>query len=209
MNAVLAKAMFAARAVRAGEHTRACAPPVPTIPVLEPKTVLLQPPKSLDDNEVFLLRRENAMLKAKVSALNAMRPKLPRSQHLRAQAIIRYVAIEYNIFPEDIIGTSRNACFAMPRHIAVYFVRNMTTLGWMRMGKVFGDRNHSSVIHAYRKIQRLRSEDSEFHLEIKELESKFQHDVDAAPSARTSSSEPALATTSSPSGAGSLISEGA
>ncbi len=69
-----------------------------------------------------------------------------------ANSIIDIVCDEFSISVKDIIGSSRLKKYAEPRHLAQYLIRELTGLTFPKIAEIFGGRNHSSVLHACRKI---------------------------------------------------------
>lgn len=81
-----------------------------------------------------------------------------------------YTAVfkKYGIKKEDIVGQKRNKEIAHARHVAIYLVREITEMSQDNIGKVFGGRDHSTIISSCNKITKMLS-DPIFDLEIKEL----------------------------------------
>lgn len=71
------------------------------------------------------------------------------------QAVCEYFEIKVN----DIVGTCRMKKFAFPRHVAQYLCREMAGLSLPEIGARFGGKDHSTVLHACRKIERLLQTD--------------------------------------------------
>lgn len=76
--------------------------------------------------------------------------------------ILDVVSRFYRIPVEDIRGTSRKAPIAMARHVAVYLTREVTGNSWKHIGHQFGDRDHTSMMHAYEKISKMADVDKDF-----------------------------------------------
>lgn len=217
MNAILGRAIYAARVVTGDSRVRTF-PPKVTAPIKEPIQVLHDSTNrsvSVDVDEVLL--RDNARLKAEIKKLKF---ELTRIKKLYGEPLIafdvktprpimimRVVANRYHVSLAEMIGASRRANFVAPRHVSIYLIKHLTLLSFPQIGRAF-HRDHTSILHGYRKISEQRKIDPELDAELTEIESLFQHDVDADPSARTSSSEPAAASPT-PAPAGSLIQEGA
>jgi len=51
----------------------------------------------------------------------------------------------------------------MPRQVAMYLCKNLTTASLPEIGKSFGGKHHSTVIHSIRKVDELRERDSSFN----------------------------------------------
>ena len=67
--------------------------------------------------------------------------------------IIQQVANYYQIKLEDIKGKSREQKFAIPRQVAMFILREDSKINLNSIGKLFGGRDHSTVLHAIRRIQ--------------------------------------------------------
>lgn len=66
--------------------------------------------------------------------------------------IIETVGKHYKIAIEEIKGPSRKAPIVQARHVAVYIAREVTRDSWKHLGGLFGDRDHTSMMHGYQKI---------------------------------------------------------
>jgi chromosomal replication initiator protein len=77
------------------------------------------------------------------------------------EEIQRRVAEHYNIRLSDLIGPKRVRQIARPRQIAMYLAKQMTTRSLPEIGRRFGGRDHTTVMHGVRKIEDLRGKDSQ------------------------------------------------
>lgn len=75
--------------------------------------------------------------------------------------IQRAVASAYSIGRADILGPRRWPHIIRPRQIAMYLAQTLTTASLPQIGRRFGLRDHTTVLHAVRKIGRLIAEDAE------------------------------------------------
>jgi len=74
----------------------------------------------------------------------------------------KLVANYYNVTVSDLKGTRRHRAIALPRMVAMYLVRSHTPCSFPEIGKRFGNRDHSTVISAVKKITRLnKTQDSQ------------------------------------------------
>ena len=80
--------------------------------------------------------------------------------------ILEAVSKHYGIPSPDIKGTSRKAPIALARHVAVYMTRRITGDSWNHIGSLFGDRDHTSMMHGYQKIDELMQKDKDFRATI-------------------------------------------
>ena len=71
-----------------------------------------------------------------------------KSHAVTDRIIIQTVADYYGIAVDDLIGPSRRRDLAVPRQIAMYLTREMTTMSLPKIGMAFGNRDHTTVIHS-------------------------------------------------------------
>lgn len=83
--------------------------------------------------------------------------------------IVDVVAKHYKIPFDDIRGQSRKAPIAHARHVAVYITREITGDSWKHIGNQFGDRDHTSMMHAYQKISEMMARDKDLNSIVKML----------------------------------------
>ena len=74
--------------------------------------------------------------------------------------IQKQVADYFGIKTEDLKSKRRNRSIAFPRQIAMYLCREMTDNSLPKIGKQFGDRDHTTVLHAYEKIVHEKDKDA-------------------------------------------------
>lgn len=79
------------------------------------------------------------------------------------------VAKTFRISTDDINSKKRTRAIAYPRQIAMYITRELTDLSLPRIGEEFGGRDHSTVIHAYNKIESDMEEDTSFKIKVNNL----------------------------------------
>ena len=77
------------------------------------------------------------------------------------EEIQRKVADHYNIRLSDMIGPKRLRTIARPRQIAMYLAKHMTTRSLPEIGRRFGGRDHTTILHGVRKVEELRGTDSQ------------------------------------------------
>jgi len=76
--------------------------------------------------------------------------------------IQKFVADHYNLHPADLKARNNSKSIALPRQIAMYLSKSLTNASLPDIGKSFGGKHHSTVIHSIRKIEALRRSDPEF-----------------------------------------------
>lgn len=80
---------------------------------------------------------------------------------ITVRAIQDATCAHYGLSHQDLVSDKRARRYARPRQVAMYLARNLTSRSLPVVGRCFGDRDHSTVIHAERVIDSLRREDPE------------------------------------------------
>jgi chromosomal replication initiator protein len=83
--------------------------------------------------------------------------------------IVDTVSKHFKISTDEIKGTSRKAPIVHARHVAVYITREITGDSWKHIGGLFGDRDHTSMMHGYQKIQEIMQYDRDLRATVKML----------------------------------------
>ena len=91
------------------------------------------------------------------------------SRKITAQLIIEVVARHYSLDPEDLTGKKRSREIAVPRQVAMYICREMTSMSTTNIGKAFGDRDHTTVMHGCDKIAEAIGADFAFKKRVEEI----------------------------------------
>ena len=80
---------------------------------------------------------------------------------ITVEAIQRQVSDHYNIRLSDLIGPKRVRTFARPRQVAMYLSKQLTSRSLPEIGRRFGGRDHTTVMHGVRRIEELKAQDSQ------------------------------------------------
>ena len=80
---------------------------------------------------------------------------------ITVEEIQRKVSDHFNIRLSDLIGPKRVRTFARPRQIAMYLSKQLTSRSLPEIGRRFGGRDHTTVMHGVRKIEELMQQDSQ------------------------------------------------
>lgn len=96
------------------------------------------------------------------------------SENITIEKIIGYIGKYYSLQYDDLIGKKRPKNIALPRQIAMYLCRKMTDSSLPKIGLSFGGRDHTTVIHAYEKIEKMRKEDRSFDNLIEQFQNKIR-----------------------------------
>jgi chromosomal replication initiator protein len=83
--------------------------------------------------------------------------------------IQRAVSTHFEVKQIDLISERRAVAIARPRQIAMYLAKRLTTRSLPEIGRKFGNRDHSTVIHAVRRIEELRGKDVEIDGAVRAL----------------------------------------
>ena len=83
--------------------------------------------------------------------------------------IVDAVGKHYRIPSDEIRGVSRKAPIVHARHVAVFITREITGDSWKHIGGLFGDRDHTSMMHGYTKISEMMHQDKDLRASIKML----------------------------------------
>ena len=82
-----------------------------------------------------------------------------------------FAAIErkYKVSKDDLIGKKRNKEITIPRHMAIYLIREITEMPTKKIGQIFGGKDHSTIISSCNKIKDLMISDPLMSIDIEEL----------------------------------------
>ncbi len=107
--------------------------------------------------------------------VDAILPEEPPSElPLDIETIKAEVARRYEVTVEQLEGERRDKRIAQARHVAIYLSRELTNSSFPTIGRAFGQRDHTTVMHAYRKVMELLKEAPLFRSEIEELKESLQ-----------------------------------
>lgn len=95
--------------------------------------------------------------------------KSAESKRVRIEDIQRIVARQFNVSKNDLLSNRRTRVIVRPRQIAMYLAKVMTPRSLPEIGRRFGGRDHTTVLHAVRKIESLTGEDQKLAHEIELL----------------------------------------
>lgn len=122
-----------------------------------------------------MLRKVRAFATLKKAALTRMDlENIARTGGTRPTAghreILEEVARHYALPPEEMLGTGRRPQLVLARQIAMYLCRRRLGLSYPELGRVFGGRDHSTVIHAIKKIRKMLVSNKDVQLLVTRLE---------------------------------------
>lgn len=101
-----------------------------------------------------------------------IRPSEPK--RIKIEDIQRIVARQYNVSRSDLLSSRRTANVVRPRQVAMYLAKTLTLRSLPEIGRRFGGRDHTTVLHAVRKIEGLVSKDTSLSDEVESLKRQLQ-----------------------------------
>jgi chromosomal replication initiator protein len=88
---------------------------------------------------------------------------------ITSSVIMEVTATFFGVTMDDLCGTSREKVFVTARQMAMYLCRELTDLSLPKIGQQFGNRDHTTVMHADRKIRTLMAQDRAVYNQVAEL----------------------------------------
>jgi chromosomal replication initiator protein len=88
---------------------------------------------------------------------------------ISVEEIQRRVSEHYNIRMSDMIGPKRVRNFARPRQVAMYLCKQLTSRSLPEIGRRFGGRDHTTVMHGVKRIEELKTSDGQIAEDIEML----------------------------------------
>jgi chromosomal replication initiator protein len=105
------------------------------------------------------------VVQAALASLQPTEPRLPPTPDLIMDTVCRYFEIDR----EALLGKSREKRYAYPRQIAMYLMRELAHRSLVEIGTALGGRDHSTVHHGWRKMERSLAVDPETKRDIGSL----------------------------------------
>ncbi|HEY2175952.1 MAG TPA: chromosomal replication initiator protein DnaA, partial [Mycobacteriales bacterium] len=101
---------------------------------------------------------------------------IPESEQpeINAAAIMAITAEYFSVSIEELCGASRSRVLVTARQIAMYLCRELTDLSLPKIGQTFGGRDHTTVMHAERKIRSLMAERRSIFNQVTELTNRIK-----------------------------------
>jgi chromosomal replication initiator protein len=93
---------------------------------------------------------------------------------ITAGAIIAQTSAYFGLSIDDLCGSSRSRLLVTARQIAMYLCRELTELSLPKIGQQFGGRDHTTVMHADRKIRQLMAEKRSVYNQVTELTNRIK-----------------------------------
>lgn len=109
-------------------------------------------------------------------ATQVLKDLIPEHEaEITAERIINATAEYFGLSVEELCGPGRQSALAQARQIAMYLCRELTDLSLPKIGQEFGGRDHTTVMHAYRKIRDQMSEQRAIFDKVTELTNSIKN----------------------------------
>ena len=95
------------------------------------------------------------------------------NKSINVESIQNLVAAYFNLNIQEMLSARRSRSLARPRQIAMYLAKQHTTNSLPDIGRKFSNRDHTTVIHAVKKIDELIKKDNEIRQSVIELKKKL------------------------------------
>ncbi|MGD9588703.1 MAG: chromosomal replication initiator protein DnaA [Pyrinomonadaceae bacterium] len=92
-----------------------------------------------------------------------------RPEGLTMERIARTVASHYKLTVEELKSKNNSRAIAVPRQVAMYLCKRLTKHSYPEIGREFGGKHHTTVMHSFEKIDGLVNEHRDFHKTVSEL----------------------------------------
>jgi chromosomal replication initiator protein len=96
------------------------------------------------------------------------------TQEVSVQVIMAETAAYFGLTVEDVTGSSRSRLLVTARQMAMYLTRELTNLSLPKIGQAFGGRDHTTVMHAEKKIKDLMRERRSIYNQVQELTNRIK-----------------------------------
>jgi chromosomal replication initiator protein len=93
---------------------------------------------------------------------------------ITSSTIMAQTASYFSLTLEDLCGANRSRVLVNARQIAMYLCRELTDLSLPKIGQTFGGRDHTTVMHADRKIRQLMAERRSIYNQVTELTNRIK-----------------------------------
>ena len=90
-------------------------------------------------------------------------------KRIKIDDILRTISKHFGVNRSDLLSSRRNRSIVRPRQIGMYLAKNLTSRSLPEIGRRFGNRDHTTVLHAIRKVEQLMSDDMSLKEEVELL----------------------------------------
>lgn len=107
------------------------------------------------------------------AAVSRLLAEEPRTEPDSLDRIVNRVSAMFEVSPKDVTGPSRLRSLTAARRLAMYLARDLTDASLPQIGRFFGGRDHTTVLHACRTVEAALPEDSRLSRTIRELKAEL------------------------------------
>ena len=97
-----------------------------------------------------------------------------QNRQIMIEDVLRTISGHFNVTRQDILSSRRHKTIVYPRQIGMYLAKILTSRSLPEIGRKFGGRDHTTVLHAVRKIERLIASDDSIKSSITSLENSLK-----------------------------------
>lgn len=115
-------------------------------------------------NEEITLDLARTALQSVIRPGSELRPPTVSAEHIREE-----VAREWNVTVDQLRSKRRTKDVTLPRQVAMYLIKELLDESLVQIGRLFGGRDHSTVIHSIRRVQAHMHADEEFTARVESL----------------------------------------
>lgn len=130
----------------------------------EPEYILPEPPKEYDYGEVSVYAAWVARLK-----YDAWKAQYGKQKFVTISDCQALVCKTERVTKCDLLSQRRSRHIVFPRQLSMYLSRVCTKYSYPEIGRAHGNRDHTTVLHAVKKIERLIATDARYALEVSKL----------------------------------------
>jgi chromosomal replication initiation ATPase DnaA len=136
--------------------------------------IRLAPPLPPPPAPIVVVRKESKKFQALVARVQAALDNMAGNDgRITLDNIISLVAIEFNTDPMLLKGVRRKIAYITPRHVACLLCTEFTSASLVQIGRAFGGRDHTTIIHAVRAINSKMVSDPELAEKVAGIRAKL------------------------------------
>ena len=90
-------------------------------------------------------------------------------KRIKIDDILKIISKHFGVNRSDLLSNRRNRSIVRPRQIGMYLAKNLTSRSLPEIGRRFGNRDHTTVLHAIRKVEQLMADDTTLKEEVELL----------------------------------------
>lgn len=106
-------------------------------------------------------------------ALSSLIDTKKNKSAISEQKILNIVSSYYSVSVSQITGKIKTSQIAIARHIAIYLIRSMLDISFVRIGEIFSNRDHATIMYSYNKVEKMLKTDKEMLTVINKLKKQI------------------------------------